>query len=102
MAPFLRDRAGLLAGATRARVEVVEVANDFFGDTVTVAGLLAGADIRRSLGSAEPGDIVLLPAEALNADRVFIDGLPLEELEAALAPARVVRGYEIGEALAAL
>jgi putative radical SAM enzyme (TIGR03279 family) len=102
MAPFLRDRASLLAGATGADVEVVEVTNAFFGETVGTAGLLAGADVRDALGEGAEDDIVLLPAEALNADRMFIDSLPLTELESALSPARVVPGYDIGEALSAL
>ncbi len=102
MAPFIRERAGRLVEATGADVEVVEVVNDFFGETCTVAGLLAGRDILRALGGGEARDIVVLPAEALNADDLFIDSLSLAELESAARPARVLRGYEITEALAAL
>jgi len=102
MAPFLRERASLLAGATGAEVDVVEVANAFFGETVGTAGLLAGADVRDALGEGREDDVVLLPAEALNADGVFIDSLPLARLEAALSPATVLSGYDIGEALASL
>jgi putative radical SAM enzyme (TIGR03279 family) len=102
MAPFIRERAGRLAGATGADVEVLEVANDFFGETCTVAGLLAGRDILRALGEGEERDIVVLPAEALNADDLFIDSFPLAELESAARPARVLRGYEITEALGTL
>lgn len=102
MAPFLRERAGALADATGAVVEVVEVLNHLFGETCTVAGLLGGADILRALGSGDAGDVVLLPAEALNADLLFIDSVPLAQVEAALAPATVLRGYEITEALRSL
>ncbi len=102
MAPFLRERAPALAAATGADVEVVAVENRFFGETVTVAGLLAGADVRDALGAGREGDVVLLPGEALNADRLFIDSVPLAELEAALAPARVVAGHEITAALRSL
>ena len=41
----------------------------------------------------------MLPAEALNADEVFIDNLAKSELVAALAPAEIRTGYEITEAL---
>ncbi len=102
MAPFLRERAEALAGATGAAVEVVEVVNHLFGDTCTIAGLLGGADILRALGSGGAGDVVVLPAEALNADLLFIDSVPLAQVEAALAPATVLRGYEITEALRSL
>ncbi|NJD18278.1 MAG: DUF512 domain-containing protein, partial [Gemmatimonadetes bacterium] len=92
-------RRAALASATDADVEVVEVVNDFFGETCTVAGLLAGNDILRALGAAEERDVVVLPAEALNADALFIDSVPLAQVERALAPATVLRGYEITEAL---
>lgn len=102
MGPFLRERAPRLADATGAQVDVVEVVNDFFGETCTVAGLLAGRDIRDALGESRGGDVVLLPAEAINADDAFIDSMPLAELEGALAPATVLPGYEITEALSGL
>jgi putative radical SAM enzyme (TIGR03279 family) len=95
MAPFFGERAGRLADATGARVEVVRVTNAFFGETVTAAGLLAGADILAALGEGQADDLIVLPAEALNADRLFIDSLPLSALEETLGPARVVEGYEI-------
>jgi putative radical SAM enzyme (TIGR03279 family) len=99
MAPFFRERTPRLARATGAAVEVVEVSNRFFGETVTVAGLLAGEDIRRSLGDGRPEDLVLIPAESLNGDDLFIDSLPLSTLVRALAPARVVTGHEVTAAL---
>lgn len=103
MAPFISERAGKLAEATAADVDVVDVTNDFFGEIVTVAGLLGGRDMLTALqGGAAENDIVVLPAESLNADNVFIDDFSYADFEAALAPARVVRGYEITEALRSL
>ena len=102
MAPFLNARRDRLATSTAADVEVVEVTNDYFGSSVTIAGLLAGADIERALDGGRDGDIVVLPAEALNADEVFIDSQPLTSLRERLAPARVVAGYEVTAALGAL
>ncbi len=101
MAPFLRDRAGRLSDATGAEVEVVHVINDFFGETVTVAGLLGGRDILAALGEGREGDVIVLPAEAVNADEHFIDNYPLAELGAALSPASVLRGHEVTQALGA-
>ena len=102
MAPFMRARASRLASATDAPVEVVEVENRFFGETVSVAGLLAGRDISDALGTGSEGDLVLVPAEALNTDRLFIDSLPLDELTARVAPAQVIPGYEVTAALRSL
>jgi putative radical SAM enzyme (TIGR03279 family) len=102
MAPFLRERAPRLARASGATVEVVEVTNDYFGETVTVAGLLGGRDILRALDHGRAGDVILLPAEALNADDRFIDDFPRAELVDRLGPADVRTGYEVTEALVSL
>jgi hypothetical protein len=102
MAPFMRARADRLARAAGVPVEVVEVANHFFGPTVSVAGLMAGRDLADALGGGREGELILIPAEALNAERLFIDSLPLAELEARLAPARVVAGHELTAALRSL
>jgi putative radical SAM enzyme (TIGR03279 family) len=100
MAPFLEERAPMLAAATGAEVRVDHIRNDFYGEIVTTAGLLAGRDILAQIGPASPepaqdGDIVLIPGESLNADALFIDSLPFDELRDQLAPAQVHPGHEI-------
>jgi putative radical SAM enzyme (TIGR03279 family) len=102
MGPFLRDLGPRLALATGAGVEVVEVVNEYFGETVTVAGLLGGRDILRALDRGHAGDLILLPAEALNADDRFIDDLPRAELVRRLGRAEVRSGYELTETLVSL
>ena len=102
MEPFFRERGEQLADATRTEIEVVTVVNDFYGESVTVAGLLAGRDIQASLGDTHADELLLLPAEAVNADGLFIDSMPLSDLTAALAPATVATGYEITECLKSL
>lgn len=99
MAPFIRGRAPRLAETVGAAVDVVEVENRYFGPSVTIAGLLGGADILRALGEGREGDIVVLPAEALNADDVFIDDMPLARLAERMGPAEIRTGFEITEAL---
>ena len=76
--------------------------NRFYGDTVTVAGLLAGRDLVEAVAYPDPNDIILLPREALNADDLFIDSLSLAEARQALAPARVLPALEPTEALRSL
>ena len=44
-----------------ADVDVVAVINRFFGETVTVAGLLTGQDVVAQLQGRELGDVVVLP-----------------------------------------
>jgi putative radical SAM enzyme (TIGR03279 family) len=102
MGPLISARQADVASATGAEVEVVQVTNEFFGETVSVAGLLGGEDIARALGDSREGDTILLPAETLNADRLFIDSVPFESFEEGLAPAEIVAGYDLEECFAAL
>jgi len=63
----------------------VRIQNDFFGDTITVAGLLTGGDIARQLAGIPLGDAVLIPGNSLrDGEDIFLDDMTLEELEAAL------------------
>ena len=57
------------------RVDVVAVKNEFFGESVTVAGLLTGQDMAAQLKDRELGDAVLIPSVSLRAgeDAVFLD-----------------------------
>jgi NifB/MoaA-like Fe-S oxidoreductase len=55
-APVLRQ-----VTAQFAHVEVVPVVNRFFGQTVTVAGLLTGRDVVAQLRGRDLGDVVVLP-----------------------------------------
>lgn len=102
MEPFLASLTSPLEAATGARVQVQGVTNTFFGELVTVAGLLGGRDLLEVAAGTESSDLILLPGEALNADELFIDSLPLSELRRRLAPVRVEPALEITEALRAL
>jgi len=90
---FEMTLASALGGTHPHRV--VTVPNDFFGTSVTVAGLLAGRDVLRALRDAEiAGDqaVVLIPDVALDDAGRFIDSVPIDELRAAVgAPVRVAR-----------
>jgi putative radical SAM enzyme (TIGR03279 family) len=56
------------------RVDVVAVPNEFFGRAISVAGLLTGSDIARTLTGRDLGDVVLIPNVALQETRgVLLD-----------------------------
>lgn len=101
MAPIFRGLAPRLEAATGATIEVLGVQNTLFGATVNTAGLLPGRDMVRALHESGPFDIILIPAESLNDDDIFIDDLPFSALADEFAPARVLPGYELTSTLAA-
>ena len=77
-------------------VKVVEVRNDFFGDLVTVSGLLTGKDIINALKSEKnPGQIILLPPNCVNTDNRFLDDLTPEDLERKFKRRVVVGSYDL-------
>lgn len=62
-------------------INVVNIKNDFFGDTVTVAGLITGVDFIAQLKDLELGDEVLIPLVSLrNEGDKFLDDITIEEL----------------------
>ena len=99
MAPFLQGLEPSLREATGASVQILPVVNEFFGESVTVAGLLAGGDLLKAAESPEPNDLILIPGEALNADDLFIDSLSLSDFRKSMAPAQVIPAIEVTEAL---
>ena len=102
MEPFLAGLAPRVAERTGAEVTVRAVRNQFYGDTVTVAGLLSGRDLMQAVTAPSADEIILIPAEALNQDGHFIDSLPLEDFRRAVHPARVIPALEVTEALSPL
>lgn len=104
MAQVLKPGVARMAAATGADMVILGVANQMYGPTVTTAGLLPGADILAAVRDVEAGtalDAVLIPAEALNDDDLFIDSLPLEDFMAGVG-ARVVTAHTMTGALASL
>lgn len=66
-------------------ITVVPVKNDFFGERITVSGLLTGQDLERQLKGKTLGEHVLLPCNVLKSgEDVFLDDMTFTELENAL------------------
>jgi len=67
------------------RVELVPIANDWFGHGIGVAGLLTGQDIAAQLAGRRLGDEVLVPGVAIrDAAGVFLDDLSPTDLARSL------------------
>lgn len=89
-APVLERAAEWLRRERGVRVDIVPVPNRFFGETVTVAGLLAAEDVVAALQGHELGDWVVLPRAMLDHEgRLTLDDRAPEWLERQLG-ARVV------------
>ena len=67
-------------------VKVYRIKNNFFGESITVAGLLTAQDILEQLKGEDLGEALLISASALRADgEVFLDDVSPEELSKELS-----------------
>ncbi|MGA1308843.1 MAG: DUF512 domain-containing protein [Gemmatimonadaceae bacterium] len=73
MAPLMPELLEQLTAATGAHFALIPTENSLFGPTVTTAGLLVGADIRRALEGRADLDLALIPAETINDGGLFLD-----------------------------
>jgi putative radical SAM enzyme (TIGR03279 family) len=73
MLPLMPALIASIAERTGAELILVHAENSLFGPTVTTAGLLVGADIRRVLHDRHDLDLALIPAETVNESGLFLD-----------------------------
>lgn len=66
-------------------IDIHIIINHFFGEMITVSGLLTGTDIIRQLKGQELGDRLLLPVNVLRSgEDVLLDDVTLHDIENAL------------------
>lgn len=53
------------------KVNVYQIRNDFFGEMITVSGLLTGQDLKAQLMGQELGDVLLLPCNRCAAEKKY-------------------------------
>lgn len=98
--PYMKKFADkVMCEYPKVKVDVVAIRNDFFGERITVAGLLTGNDIINQLKEHGVKKNVLLPKCVLKADEdIFLDDVSLSGLEEALqVKAKVIKssGYDL-------
>ena len=73
-------------------IQGYEIRNDFFGERITVSGLLTGQDIMKQLADEDLGECLLLPCNLLRSgEDVFLDDKTVGEIETALnVPVQIV------------
>jgi putative radical SAM enzyme (TIGR03279 family) len=98
MAPLMPELLRRLEKQTGARFELIVATNSLFGPTTTTAGLLVGADMRRSLAHRSDLDLALIPAETINDHGVFLDDEPFITLREEM-PMPVYPSYDFIDVL---
>ncbi len=82
---------------------VIPIRNDFFGERITVTGLITGQDLIAQLKGKDLGDELLLSSSMIRRDSdVFLDDVTIGEVEAALqTKIRLTAndGYELLDAI---
>ena len=69
----------------QVKIQVFPIRNDFFGERITVTGLLTGQDIIAQLKGRDLGEILYLPENILRSgERVLLDDITVEDLAGAL------------------
>ena len=84
-------------------VHVYRIRNDFFGEKITVAGLITGQDLIAQLKERPLGERLLLPTVMFKSgEEVFLDDITKTQAEDALQiPINIVKssGYDLVDAI---
>ncbi len=88
------------------KVHLYPVVNEFFGERITVSGLITGRDLMAQLKGRELGSRLLLPACMFRSgEEVFLDDITRQEVKTALqVPVDIVKssGYDFVKAVLGL
>ena len=104
-APFVQeilDNARKQCGNIKGTV--YPIINRFFGETITVSGLITGTDLMEQLRGKDLGERLLIPDNMLRAgERVFLDDVTVEQVEEALGvtviPVPADSGFDLADAI---
>src|SRR5699024_10726351 len=67
---------------TLFRSKIYPIRNDFFGEMITVSGLITGQDLIAQLKDQPLGETLLLPCNMLReGENVFLDDVTVEDVE---------------------
>ena len=84
--PAIKEMADeLMKYFPQMEIEVVAITNEFFGEMITVSGLLTGQDIIKQLKGRDLGNRILLPQNVLRSgENYFLDDITIPQLEETL------------------
>ncbi|MBU3181636.1 DUF512 domain-containing protein [Clostridium psychrophilum] len=85
----------------KIKIDVKEITNNFFGETITVAGLLTGSDIIKQLSDEKLGEFLMIPSNMLKSgyelgnyeDQIFLDNITVSDIEKSLKTKVLICDY---------
>lgn len=92
--PLIRECADEIERKFGGKIHVYAIVNDFFGHSVTVAGLVVGRDLFAQLQDKQLGTRLILPRVMLRefGENVFLDGMTVRELSERLrVPIQIIQ-----------
>ena len=100
--PYIRKLADRMMEAyPKLCIHVYPIINHFFGENITVSGLITGQDLIEQLKGKELGSTLLLPENMLRCgEGLFLDDVRVEEAQGTLqVPLNIVKssGYDFVE-----
>ncbi len=95
-AGYIEEMAGKVMAAFPMRhIEVLPIRNDFFGEMITVSGLLTAKDIIAQCKGRNLGDAIVLPCNVLQSDsELFLDDLTVTDVERELGTTIRISGTD--------
>lgn len=82
IAPWIREIVDRAAGKCHTKGTVYPIVNRFFGETITVSGLITGGDLIDQLRGKDLGERLILPVNMLrHGEDVFLDDVTLADVE---------------------
>lgn len=80
---YIKEKANQVSEIlNNIKIEVIYVENYFFGEEITVTGLITGRDILKSLENIDKNNYVILPRVCLKEDEnIFLDDIKLDEIK---------------------
>lgn len=105
VASFIEDCANKVMRAfPQKKIKVLPIRNDFFGELITVSGLLTAHDIiAQCMEQTDLGDVIILPCNVLQSDSdLFLDDIRLPEVEEKLGVKARISGNDGYGMLAAM
>ena len=100
-AEILKVAEKITACNNKININVKKIVNNFFGETITVAGLLTGKDIINQLKDEKLGEYLVIPSNMLKKgyelgnyeEQIFLDNITVSDLEKTLSTKVLICDY---------